>query len=102
MNIAKNKKLPIFSFIINTGYDSDKKYLKHWEAVYCDGLSICHYDPLALNQRITELKKIVAPYLASMFTHYLKFKYNMVKNQHSKWSHCGYYALRFILLMLSG
>ncbi len=103
MDTAFKKKMPIFSFIINTWYDKPHtKYLKHWEAVWCDGISLCHYDPLALNQRQEEFKKIIAPYLAKKYKYYLKYKYNNVKNQMNNSSECGYFCIRFILYMLSG
>ena len=81
----------------------DEKNLKHWTAIYCDGgTDFCYYDPLAINDRYNEIKKIFSPILASKYTHYLKYKMNGIKNQSDKSSYCGYYCIRFIWLMING
>ena len=83
MDIIKAKDKKTFSFIINTSNNvNDKKNLKHWIAVYCDGISVEYYDPQAYNIRYLEFKKTIEPYIKEMFKEYtLKIKYNMIRNQ---------------------
>jgi len=95
--IIKNK-LKYFSFILNTANNNkDKINPMHWIAVFCDGASIEYYDCWGKNIRLKDFQNITAKYLPSIFSHYLKFKYNTIKNQSMKSNTCGYFAMKFLI-----
>lgn len=91
-------KLKHFSFIINSANNNkDKTNPLHWIAVYCDGASIEYYDCSGKNLRIKDFENITAKYLPYIFNHYLKFKFNNIKNQSLKSNTCGFFAMKFLI-----
>ncbi len=68
----------------------------------CDGINLMIYDPLALNNRVNEIKRIMWPFINRMYNHYLKYKINLVRDQWIKWSYCGLFCVRFIMAIISG
>lgn len=82
-------------FIMNTN-DRDNDDMGHWVATYINGDSTEYYDPLGdppNKKYISDIKKK----LESMHIPILmKFKVNMVKDQHSNSQHCGYHCIRFL------
>ncbi|NBW36460.1 MAG: hypothetical protein EBR30_15865 [Cytophagia bacterium] len=98
------------SFILNLSKRGDNKGYKHWIAIYYDVeeknkssiMSVCYYDSYGEkpNDYIEkQLKKMID---GLDISYYVKYKYNLIKNQNYNSSLCGVFAISFILRMLSG
>lgn len=97
------------SFILNLSKRGDNKGYKHWIAIYYDVeeknknsiMSVCYYDSYGEkpNEYIEkQLKKMID---GLDISYYVKYKYNLIKNQNYNSSLCGVFAISFILRMLS-
>ena len=82
------------SFIYNYHY--------HWLAVYFDfeeNYEILHYDPFGYKYT-QKIERLLTKLCTEMnIEYYCKIKYNKVQNQDINTQNCGWFAIRFLLLI---
>ena len=86
-----------FGFVMNT--DRAKGPGIHWVGVWVDldhAKSIEYYDPLGIHPpRMFQYQ--IKSLIPKNLPYYLKFKTNLIRNQHAKTDTCGWHSIKFLI-----
>lgn len=102
----KKLKLTKFNCIVNLADEDDfedEDFVGHWIAIWCnlDEGDFCLFDPLVIidDDQIDMICEPFNEYFNKTQNHYVKLKINEIPEQASHSSTCGWFCIRFILMM---
>lgn len=92
-----NNNIKEFSLIYNVlTTKDDPNENGHWIAIYCDGMSLEHYDPLE-GTIMPSVMSQIEDFIEENYDHYLKLKLNKLKQESDTSAKCGELCCRFII-----